>query len=393
MKKLSVCFIAFNFFPGQGLTGLYEYSRNLRKLGHEVYVIAAGRQNERKFEIIDEIFVIRIRVKTTKKRSFETLRFSLLASRVLSKMLKRKHIDIVHIFTYAFSVFIKLGVLLSFSAKNVKWVYDVRSGPIEGRKKPTLIYHLTKKLLRFESNFFDAIFVINEHVKNVVLGNSVKKETFIAPLGADFQLFKKTTECRDLLARYDIKENDVVLVYLGNLNPERKLRNLILAFWKAYMKIKNLKLLIIGEGEELNDLKLLTEGLSISDKVLFLGYVKYAEVPRFLSITDIAISYVPIISAFDAQPPVKTVEYLACSLPVIATDTKGNKRFIVHEWNGLLTKDDPDSLSKAIVRLAQDANLRATLSRNARSSVKNHDWKIIVKERILPAYQKILKMQ
>jgi glycosyltransferase involved in cell wall biosynthesis len=125
--------------------------------------------------------------------------------------------------------------------------------------------------------------------------------------------------------------------------------------------------------------------------VFFLGYVNYAEVPKFLSVADIAISYVPIIPAFDAQPPVKTVEYLACSLPVIATSTRGNKRFIVHEWNGLLTKDDPTSLSEAIIRLSEDAHLRETLSRRARSSVKNHDWKTIVHRRILPAYQKILQ--
>jgi len=195
------------------------------------------------------------------------------------------------------------------------------------------------------------------------------------------------------LKKYGIEEKFMVLVYSGSLSSQRNLRNLILAFWKACMKIKNLRLIILGEGDDLNHLKLLAEELSISDKVFFLGYVNYTEVPKFLSAADIAVSYIPIIPAFDAQPPVKTVEYLACSLPVIATDTKGNKRFIVHEWNGLLTKDDPDSLSKAIVRLAQDANLRATLSRNARSSVKNYDWTTIVKERILPAYQKILQMQ
>ena len=79
----------------------------------------------------------------------------------LSEMLKKNHIDVVHVFSYAFSVLIKLGLFWSLSARNVKWVYDVRSGPLEGREKPTLIYHLVKKLLKFESTFFDATFVID----------------------------------------------------------------------------------------------------------------------------------------------------------------------------------------------------------------------------------------
>ena len=393
MERLSVCFISYNFFPGQGLTEIFEYSRKLKRLGHEVHVIAAGRQGERKFEVIDGVLVTRIPVKTVKRRSLETLRFNLLASRILSEILKRNSIDIVHVFSYAFSVLIKLGMFWSLSAKNVKWVYDVRSGPLEGREKPTLIYHLAKKLLKFESTFFDATFVIDKDVKNEVLGNNSKKETFIAPLGADLQSFKPTTKDRCLLSRYGIEEKAMIVVYSGSVSSKRNLRNLILAFWKACMKVENLRLMILGEGDYLSHLKLLSEELSISDKVFFLGYINYSEVPKFLSVADIAVSYVPIIPAFDAQPPVKTVEYLACSLPVIATSTRGNKRFIVHEWNGLLTKDDPSSLSKAIIKLSQDENLREKLSQMARPSVEDHDWGTIVKRRIFPAYQKIIHTQ
>lgn len=393
MERLSVCFVSFNFFPGQGLTEIFEYSRKLKRLGHEVRVIAAGRQGERKFEVVEGVPVTRIPVRTVKRRSFETLRFNLLASRILRQIVKRNCINIVHVFSYAFSILIKLGMFWSLRSKNVKWVYDIRSGPLEGREKPTLIYHLAKKLLIFESTFFDATFVIDEDVKNEVLGNNAKKEIFIAPLGADLQSFEPNTEDNRLLSRYGIEEKATILVYSGSVSSKRKLRNLILAFWKACIKFENLRLLILGEGDDVSHLKMLTQKLAISDKVFFLGYINYFDVPKFLSVADIAVSYVPIIPAFDAQPPAKTVEYLACSLPVIATSTRGNNRFVVHGWNGLLTKDDPGSLSKAIVKLSQDEGLREKLAEMARPSVEDYDWGKIVERRILPAYQKILQTQ
>ena len=124
--------------------------------------------------------------------------------------------------------------------------------------------------------------------------------------------------------------------------------------------------------------------------MFFLGYIRYAEVPKFLSAMDIAISYIPIVPAFDSQPSGKTVEYLACSLPVIATNTEGNRRFISNGINGLTCRDDSDSLSKAIIRLCLDISLRKKLAKNARSSIEDYDWRKIVRERIVPAYRKVL---
>jgi glycosyltransferase involved in cell wall biosynthesis len=223
-----------------------------------------------------------------------------------------------------------------------------------------------------------------------VLGDDSK--AFLAPLGTDLELFKASGRDRRVLSRYGIQQEGLIVVYSGSLNARRKLGNLILAFWRACTEVPNLQLIILGEGDDLNHLKSLSQRLSISDRVFFLGYVNYREVPAFLSAADIAVSYVPIFPAFDAQPPLKTIEYLACSLAVIATNTTGNRRFIAHEWNGLLTKDDPKSVSESIIRLSRDARLRETLSGRATRSVENYDWKTIIEERILPAYQETLRM-
>lgn len=384
-KKLSICYVAFSHYPGQGSTAVFEFSRNMAKRGHKVHVIAAAKPNEKTFEVVEKVVVRRIRVKTLKRRSLETLKFNILASRMLSKIIESHHVEIVHVFAYTSAFLIK------FTSRKAKWIYDIRSGPIEDRKKPSLLYQLGKKILKFESMFFDAIFIIDEAVKKEILGYNVPKKIFIAPLGADFQSFKPNGKNRTLLSGYGIQEKDIVLVYLGSISQKRRLVNLIQAMWKSSIKIQNLRLIILGEGGELKRLKLLAKKLSISGKIFFLGYIQYSEVPRFLLAADVAISYIPIVPAFNSQPSGKTVEYLACSLPVIATNTKGNRRFVINGINGVLCEDDPDSLSKAIIKLCLDVGFRNKLATNARHSIADYDWRTIVKEKILPAYRKVLR--
>lgn len=379
MERLSVCYISFSYYPGQGATALFEYSRNLARMGHEIYVIAATKRREEIYENVDKVVVRRIPVKTTKRRSLENIKFSYLARRVLAAMIKVNPPDIVHIFSYGSSFLIRLG---NNPSKQIKWVHDIRSGSIGG-----FPWHsLGKGVQRFESTLFDATFVIDK----ATIGYRSGSKVFVAPIGVNLETFCPA-HSRQVLSRYGVQEKDVVLVYSGSLGSQRKIENLIYAFWKASRTVENLRLVFLGVGENLNRLKLLTEKLEISDKVLFLGYVDYRQMPEFLSAADIAMSYVPIVSAYDRQPPQKTIEYLACSLPVIATETIGNKQFIIHEGNGLLTKDNANSLSEAIVRLSQDARLRKTLAQKARPSVKDYDWREIAHRKILPAYRRILQ--
>ena len=149
--------------------------------------------------------------------------------------------------------------------------------------------------------------------------------------------------------------------------------------------------MFIGDGPDTPRLKTIAKNLGISNKIIFTGPIKYEDLPSYLNAGDIAVSFVPINKEFDIQPPKKTIDYLACELPTIATDTKGNRRFIKNRHNGLLIKDDAKSLEKAIIELLDNHDLRNTITKNSRISIAEFDWKNIVKKRILPVYEQLQK--
>ena len=71
MEKLTLCYVSFNYYPTQGLVVFSEFPRKLKELGHRIYVVCAARENETLFTNVKGICIIRIPVKTTKKRSLE----------------------------------------------------------------------------------------------------------------------------------------------------------------------------------------------------------------------------------------------------------------------------------------------------------------------------------
>jgi len=387
MKKLTLCYVSFNYYPSQGLIAFLEYSQKISELGHKVIVIAAGRENEHNYEVLNGVTIFRIKIKSTKRKSLDVLKFSILANRLLLKIIRIYKIQIIHVFSWTFSPIVKLNIF----EQKIKWIYDIRSGPLEKSSKRTIFYKIIKLLIYFETLFFDHLFIIDTKVKDEILKNHNLKKINISPLGVDLNKFNIKEKNLLIREQNNIMSDDYLIIYIGSLNKVRCINNLIDGFYLASKKINNLKMFLIGEGNDIKNLIQYSIQLSINKKILFLGYIPHDKIPKYLAAADIAISYIPKIPSFNAQPPAKTIEYLASSLPVIATNTEGNKQFINNGENGLLIEDSPKAIANALILLCSDADLRIKISKNARESILKYDWRKIVLNILIPSYEEVLK--
>lgn len=377
MSKLTVCHIGFNFFPGQGLTIFYEFARQQARQGLDVTAIAPGRENEPLFEIIDGVRVHRIPLGSIGRFSLDRLRFLFRASRLLRK----NRFDLVH--TYAF-VGASLLPLLG-GRTGTRWLYDCQTSAI----KPPLI-GLQNGLIRIESYAFDAVSVLSEGIRDIVFGPGKPVEA-IVPLGADLDHFRPRPPDAALRMRYGVAETDCVFAYCGTLDHNRRMHKLLDAFARVAVQEPTARLLIIGDGSALGDLKAQAHDLKLDSRIIFTGFVPFADIPAHLSIATIALAFISMDACFEHQPPTKTAEYLAQGLPVIATDTAGNRVFVTHDANGVLCRDNPESTGQAMLDLIRDPTRRQRLAANARESVKAFDWAEIVRTQVIPLYRKILR--
>jgi glycosyltransferase involved in cell wall biosynthesis len=133
---------------------------------------------------------------------------------------------------------------------------------------------------------------------------------------------------------------------------------------------------LIGVGEEEGELRALAKKLGIGDAVVFLGSQNAVAVRQLLG--RACVFALPAREAADGSKdtlPVAITEAMGAGVPVVSTPIAGIPEIIENESTGLLvTPDDPRALAGAIERLLADDELRDRLARAGRVMVeKNYD--------------------
>jgi glycosyltransferase involved in cell wall biosynthesis len=104
-----------------------------------------------------------------------------------------------------------------------------------------------------------------------------------------------------------------------------------------------------------------------------------------------ADAHICVLPSYREGLPKSLLEAAACGRPLIATDVPGCRDVVVHEETGLLVPPrDPNSLARAIIRLARDPRLRTHLGNAARGRVEQHFSVGKVVEQTLAFYRSIL---
>jgi glycosyltransferase involved in cell wall biosynthesis len=353
---------------------MYEYSRNLSLLGIDVCVVAAGEKNKEK--TVDGAQVSFLKSSSVTNLSIYPL-FFVLKCLLYLRNLPDNAFDIIHVYHFPFCSLLPAV----YRSKGMKWVFFTTSGPVKG----SFISYLGWKLQTLESQIFDHVILRDaSHIPQFSYRSD--STITIVPIGADLKFFAPHPS--SIRETYGIDEDVFLFTYVGSLNAVRKIETLIDALDTGFNGEK-VALMIVGNGGT-QRLKEYAQEKNIIDHIIFTGEILYGRVPEYLAVADCFISYVPITPEFDIQPPLKTVEALAMGLPVIATNTLGNRRFIRDGENGLLTGDDVHSISSAMLHILKNPSLREQLKKNARPSVQEHDWQKIVSEKLLPTYERIL---
>ena len=127
----------------------------------------------------------------------------------------------------------------------------------------------------------------------------------------------------------------------------------------------NVRLLILGTGPEMQKLKYLTENENLESRVVFLGHIDHADIPKYLKVSNIFVR--PSLSEGFGN---SFVEAMAAGAVPIVIGKAGPAEIIQDKKTGFLwqTLDDLEQLS---VKLIQDEKLREQISRNAIKKAKD----------------------
>lgn len=213
----------------------------------------------------------------------------------------------------------------------------------------------------------DLVISPSEGMKIVLRKFGVDGPIEVIPNGVDLQPFQQVMEP---LRRADFgySEDDIIVIYVGRLGPEKNLFFLLHAFEKALKKQSNLQLIIVGGGPELQTLQEMVVDLSIQDHVRMAGSVQYEKLPPYLRLADIFAT-----SSITEVHPLTLIEAMAAGLPAVGIQSPGVGDLISDGRTGLLIKDlDQAAFAAGLVQLAQDLPLRKSFGENARLASQSY---------------------
>jgi len=282
----------------------------------------------------------------------ELLVYSLKAYWFSKKLIKKNKYDLCHAF---------FGIPCGYLAKKLKlpYVVSLRGADVPGHTaKYSFHYKFLSPLIR--KVWGKARFVIanSEDLKNEAV-NFMDLPYKIIFNGVDVDKYKP-----------GMKEDNVFrILYIGRLQAIKNLDLLIKSF-AGFIKERpdiDSELLLIGDGHEKESLMKLANDLNIADKVKFIGHQAKDKIVNFYHQSSVFV----LLSDREGMSN-SLLEATACGLPVIATDTGGNRK-IIKDQRFVVGKDQRQIIDRLNL-LNDDANLAGIISGQNRQAALAMSW-------------------
>ena len=171
--------------------------------------------------------------------------------------------------------------------------------------------------------------------------------------------------------------NEFVLMHTSNFRKVKRIEDVITIFANV-LKTKPSKLILAGDGPERRAMEQMCSELDISSHVLFLG--KQDAIEKLLSIADVFL-----MPSETESFGLAALEAMACSVPVICTNTGGMPELNKHGFSGFIANvGDTDAMTKFTLEILQSETTLNQFRENAHQHALQFST-----DKIVPLYEKL----
>ena len=363
----------FHFPPisGGGVVVITDIINKFAELGNEVTVITPDLYwNGEQFnpEINSKIKIIRTETPSRTKIK--------VAARRCQSNIKNKSIEVgkLNQFDFIFTIFHPFHLVPKAAVEAAKKldipsiikvddaIYEKSSGIKSLQRKIEKM--INGKTLRAGTK----ILVSNNETKKIIIDeyNVIQEKISIVPNGVDLSMFNITK-----------KKNPKKVVFAGAMYYHRGLDVLLETIPLVIEKIPDAKFVLLGSGTEMDKLKEIVSKNKLDNSVEFKGWIEREKIPENIADASIGIGPLRLTEVTSRALPIKVLEYMAVSLPLLAQKGTLPNDVLENEKNGFFIENHIELAEKIILLLNEPKKVQ-NMGAHSLKLVQKFSWDQVV---------------
>jgi 1,2-diacylglycerol 3-alpha-glucosyltransferase len=384
MTRMKMLFISEVYFPriNGGSTSIETFRHELRSLGHTVHLITPDYQNPSP----DETGILRVpsrRVPLDPEDRF--MSFSWVMQH-LDKFRSEQY-DIIHVQTpfVAHYLGLKLAKLLNIPCLETYHTffeeYLYHYVPLVPKK---LMRMVAKRFSRHQGNSLNGMVVPSHPMLSVLKNYGITTHAKVIPTGIEPDSFVLGDRAA-FRKNYNIPQDRPVLLSVGRVAHEKNIGFLLRMLDQVRKDIPEVLFVIAGEGPARESLMQEVKQLSLSENVMFIGYLdRHTELNSCYRSADIFI-----FSSRTETQGLVLLEAMAQGVPAVSTAELGTRDVLMEGQGVWIAKENLADFSEKVVKMLGNAEVRKQLGETGRDYA--HDWSASKQAgRMVAFYQAVL---
>lgn len=349
-------------------TSILMLEHALTKLGHEVFIITVS-DNKKDYVLENNGHILRL-PSVNLANCYDYKMTSVYPIKAVN-MIKKMNLDVIHsnveftvgIFARVVSEQLSIPLVHTYHTNWEDYTHYIT-------KNKKILDDICKKLLKYLVVFFEDKTVTELIVPSNKIYNLFKdkykftKNIHIIQTGIETSKFYKENfnqkDINSLKKKLGIKKKDFVVMTVSRLAKEKSVDRIINNHKELVKKYSNMKLLIVGDGPDIDKLKDEAKSLGVSDSVIFTGKVPLNDIPIYYQLGNVFVT----ASKSETQG-LTVVEAISSSLPVLAVKDDSFVNSVIEDFNGFVFTDDEKYIN-SISKLYDDKELYNRLSNQSR---------------------------
>lgn len=373
---MKICMVAYTFYETDNR--VRRYAEALVKRGDLVDAIALRREGQGAFEIIKGVRIFRIQKRVIDEGSPSSYLGKLLMFFVRSMWLLtintlKERYDIIHTHSVPdFQVFAAIIPRLTGS----KVILDIHDIVPEfyaskfGVGERSFIFRWLVLMERLSIAFSNHVIISNHLWQAKLIKRSVSLDKCTTIINyPDTSIFfprPRTTS----------RNGEFLLCYPGTLNHHQGVDFAVRAMGLLRERLPRVKLLIIGDGPDREELKAMVHENGLQDHVCITGFVPIEQIAETMANIDVGI--VPKRSdCFGNEAfSTKIMEFMAMGVPVVASKTRIDQYYFNDRLVRFFESGNIEDLAAKVLELAKDPAMCDHLRQDAWEFIKQNNWDV-----------------